>query len=77
MNPQISVGEVKDLHDGTFSVRLNLDTKSSDAAISHSEIVSADGSDAAIQTAKTAFLRWLQHVFEFAAKHPKPAHGSR
>ena len=73
MDSQISVVEVKDLHDGTFSVRLTLDAKSSEFLISHSEIVSAQGYDTAVQTAKTAFMRWLEHVFELAEKHPKPA----
>jgi hypothetical protein len=72
MNPQMSVNEVKDLGDGKFSVRLNLDTQSPEVALSHAEIVLADGVDAAVQTAKASFTRWLGHVLEYVAKHPKP-----
>lgn len=73
MNPQMSVSEVKDLGDGEFSVRLDLVTQSSDVAISHTEAVSADSHHDAVQIAKQAFLRWLEHVMALVAKHPKPA----
>jgi hypothetical protein len=66
----MSVSEVKDLGDGKFSVRLDLVTQSPDVAISHAETVSADGYDNAVEVAKQAFVRWLEHVMSLVAKHP-------
>ena len=76
MNPQMSVSEVKDLGDGKFSVRLNLDTQSPEVALSHTETVSADGLEAAVQVAKESFARWLALIMEYVAKHPKPVQPS-
>jgi hypothetical protein len=72
MNPQISINEVKDLGDGQFLVRLNLDTQNPEVAISHTETVSADGIEAAVQIARRGFVRWLKMVLDYVAKYPKP-----
>jgi hypothetical protein len=73
MNPQMSVNEAEDLGDGKFSVKLSLETQSPEVALTHTETVSADGLEAAVQIAKTSFSRWLGHVLDYVAKHPKPA----
>jgi hypothetical protein len=69
MNDKISVSEVKDLGGGKFSVRLKLETGSSEAALSQTQTVSADGYDAAVQIAKESFSRWLKKVAEYAVKN--------
>jgi hypothetical protein len=73
MNPQMSVKESKDLGNGTFSVKLSLDTQSPEVALTHTETVVADGLEAAVQIARASFTRWLGHVLDYVAKHPKPA----
>jgi hypothetical protein len=67
MRNQISIGAVKDLGGGKFSVRLNLDT--GETALSQTQTVSADGHDAAVQIAKDSFLRWLKKVADYAVKN--------
>jgi hypothetical protein len=69
MNDKISVSEVRDLGDGKFSVRLNLETGSPENALSQTQTVSADGYEAAVQIAKESFSRWLQKVAEYAVKN--------
>jgi hypothetical protein len=59
MNKRISIGEVKDLGGGKFSVRLHLDSANPEAALSQTQTVSAEGYDAAVQIAMAAFSRWL------------------
>jgi len=68
MSKQISIGEVKDLGGGKFSVRLNLGTANPDTALSQTQTVSADGYDAAVQIAKESFSRWLKKAAEYAVK---------
>jgi hypothetical protein len=72
MNPQISINEVKDLGDGQFLVRLNLDTQNPEVAISHTETVSADGIEDAVQIARRGYVRWLKMDLDSVAKYPKP-----
>jgi hypothetical protein len=72
MNNKISVSEVKDLGGGKFSVRLNMETGSPEAALSQTQTVSADGYDAAVQIAKESFSRWLKQIMECAVKNMPP-----
>ena len=70
MNKQISISEVKDLGDGKFSVCLNVEGP--EGALSQTQIVSADGYDAAVQIAKESFLRWLEKVTAYVVKNMPP-----
>ena len=68
MFDHISVGEVKDLGGGKFSVRLTVEAP--EGAVSRTETVAAEGHDAAVQIAKESFLlRWLKKVTEYVAKN--------
>jgi len=62
MNDRISVGEVKNLGGGKFSVRLTFDSGSPANSLSQTQTVLADGYDAAVQIAKEAFSRWLKKL---------------
>jgi hypothetical protein len=73
MNNKISVGDVKDLGGGRFSVRLNFSTGSPENSLSQTQTVLADGYDAAVQIAKEAFLRWLNKV-EYVVKNANWGH---
>ena len=64
---QISVGEVKDLGGGKFSVRLTLE--GSEGGIFQTQTVLADTCDAAVQIAKESFSRWLKKVTEYTVKN--------
>lgn len=63
---KISVNEAEDLGAGNFLVRLSVGN--GDAEITHTDIVSAEGRDAAIQKAKLDFARWLKMAFAIASK---------
>jgi hypothetical protein len=67
MFDHISVGEVKDLGGEKFSVRLTV--KAPEGAVSRTEIVAAEGHDAAMQIAKESFSRWLKKVTDYVAKN--------
>ena len=67
MFDHISVGEVKDLGGGKFSVRLTVEAP--EGAVSRTETVVARGHDAAVQIAKESFSRWLKKVTEYVAKN--------
>jgi hypothetical protein len=62
----LRINEVKDLGGGNFQVRLSIGNR--DNEITHTDIVCADGCDAAIQKVKQDFARWLKKVFALAAK---------
>ena len=64
MNNKILVRDVKDLGEGKFSVRLDLDTGSSETDVSQTQTLSADGYDAAVEIAKQDFSRWLKLVVD-------------
>jgi hypothetical protein len=66
INSKISVGEIKDLGGGKFSVRLMVEGP--EGAVSQTQTVSAENRDAAIQRAKEDFSRWLIKVTETAIK---------
>jgi hypothetical protein len=66
-NDKISVGEVKDLGGGNFSVSLTVEAPES--AVSRTETVSAQDRDAAVQIAKESFRRWLKKVAEYVVKN--------
>jgi hypothetical protein len=66
-NDRISVGEVKGLGGGRFSVQLTVEAP--EGAISQTQTVLADNRDAAVQLAKDAFSRWLKKVTEYAVKN--------
>jgi len=68
MNDRISVGEVKNLGGGKFSVRLTFDAGSPGNSLSQTQTVLADGYDAAVQIARHAFLRWLKKI-EYVVKN--------
>ena len=70
MNHRISVGEVKDLGGGKFSVQLGLEASGN--AISQTQTVSADGPDAAVQIAREGFSRWLDKVMALAIRNMPP-----
>lgn len=70
----ISVGEVKDLGDGKFSVRLNLDTPSPEVALSQTEIVSADSYEAAVEIAKRSFARFIKRMIDQGIKAQGSVH---
>jgi hypothetical protein len=67
MFDHISVGEVRDLGGGKFSVRLTVEA--TEGALSRTETVAAEGHDAAVQIAKESFSRWLKKVTEYAVKN--------
>ena len=67
----ISVTEVKVLGGGNFQVRLSIGNR--DNEIAHTDIVTAEGCDAAVQKVKQDFSRWLKMVFSLAAKGVKPS----
>ena len=67
VNDRISVGEVKDLGGGKFSVQLTVEGP--EGAISQTQTVSADNRDAAIQIAEELFSRWLKKVTEYVVKN--------
>ena len=66
-NDRISVGEVKDLGGGKFSVRLTVEGP--EGAVSQTQTVSADDRDTAVQIAKESFSRWLKNMTEVAVKN--------
>ena len=65
---KLLTNEVTDLGGGKFLVRLNWDTGNPEIALSHTETVSADGCDAAVQIAKRSFAEWIQLMLDCAAK---------
>ena len=67
MNDKISVGEVKDLGRGKFSVCLTVEEPES--VVSRTETVSAQDRDAAVQIAKDSFRRWLKKVTAYVVKN--------
>jgi len=67
VNDQIRIGDVKDLGDGKFSVRLSVN--SPEGTLSQTQTVAADGRDAAIAIARECFARWLKKVTEVAVRN--------
>ena len=66
-NDKISVGEVKDLGDGKFSVQLTIEGP--EGAVSRTETVVARDGDAAVQIAKDSFRRWLKKATDYLLKN--------
>jgi hypothetical protein len=66
MVSQITVDEVKPLGDRRFAVRLTMSAPIGQTALSQTQAVVADDAEAAVQTAKEAFSRWLDKVARVA-----------
>ena len=67
----ITVSAVKELGGGNFQVSLRVGNR--DTQISHTDIVCAEGCDAAIELVKHDFTHWLEMAFALAAKGVKPS----
>jgi hypothetical protein len=66
-NENVSVGEVRDLGGGKFSVQLSIEGP--EGTVSRTETVSAHDRGAAVQTAKKSFSRWLKKATDYILKN--------
>jgi hypothetical protein len=65
---KILVSDVKDLGEGKFSVRLDLDGGSTEHVYSQTQTVSADGYDTAVEIARRDFEQWIKVLIDSVAK---------
>jgi len=66
MHGQIVVDAVTDLGNGQFSVRQSVG--GAEGSLSQTQTVAAEGQEAAVRSAKEAFVRWLDKVSDHVVR---------